>query len=525
MEFKDGHTVGIDLGTTFSAIAILDEEGNPYAIPNDEDQEETPSLILLAESGHVVVGPSRQRAALEKSENVVERVKRFMGSTDYKRTFDGHDITPEFLSALILKKLKQDAEKRIGRISNAVITVPYYFNDARRKATQDAGRIAGLNVIDIINEPTAATLTYAWHRNELGRVGGEAARPRLALVYDLGGGTFDVTVVKYTPTHFQVLATDGDVQLGGIDWTDRLLNYVAEEFRSRHGIDPRESEQTVQVLRNDCDLAKIALSDQLKVSLVCRHGGKSHSVTVTRELFEELTADLLQRTLDTTELVIEEAHLKPEQLDAIVLVGGSTLMPKVPAMLEQVTGHKPYRGISPHTAVAQGAAIHAAILEAKYRGERSELAEKVRRYLQNIRQDNVNSHGLGIAVTVPGTNKTINHVMIPRNTRLPVEVTQTFETKEANQVRVHVKVIEGEAPDPEACSLIGDCRIYDLPPGLPKGSPIEVTYAYGTDGRVHVRARDKTGGKEASIEIQRRGGLNEAQIDAYTALASQYLVE
>lgn len=525
MEFKEGHTVGIDLGTTFSAIAMLDEQGDPRAIENEEDQIETPSLILLAQSGHVIVGPAKSRAALEDPDHVVERVKRFMGNADYKRTFDGHDITPEFLSALILKKLRQDAEKRIGKIGNAVITVPYYFNDARRKATQDAGRISGLNVVDIINEPTAATLTYAWHRGELGANKKEFSKPRMALVYDLGGGTFDVTVVKYTPTHFQVLATDGDVQLGGIDWNDRLLNYVADEFKKKHGLDPRDSAAAVQMLRHDCDVAKIALSERLHTSVVCRHEGKSNSVAITREQFEELSADLLQRTLDTTELVIDQAKIDPTELDAIVLVGGSTLMPKVPAMLEKITGMKPYQGLSPHTAVAQGAAIHAAILEAKFRGDKSELADKVRKYLKNVKQDNVNSHGLGVQVKVHATGKQMNHVMIPRNSRLPAEISQIFKTNEPNQTRVTVKVMEGDAPDPDACSLIGNCRIVDLPSGLPKGAPIEVTYAFGLDGRVKVRARDVTGGHEAAIQIERRGGLDDTQIDAYSNLASQYLVE
>ncbi|HEX5444978.1 MAG TPA: Hsp70 family protein, partial [Pirellulales bacterium] len=413
--------------------------------------------------------------------------------------------------------------KRIGPVGNAVITVPYYFNDARRKATQDAGRISGLNVIDIINEPTAATLTYAWHRGELG--GGKFEKPRMALVYDLGGGTFDVTVVKYTPTHFQVLATDGDVYLGGIDWNDRLLNYVADEFKKRHGADPRDSAATTQVLRNDCDQAKVALSQQAQISIVCRHEGKSNSVTVTRDQFEQMTADLLQRTIDTTELVIEQAKVQPQDLDAIVLVGGSTLMPRVPLLLEQVTGKKPFQELSPHTAVAQGAAIHAAILEAKYRGEGSELADTVRRYLKNVKQDDVNSHSLGVVIKDPKTKKPLNHVMIPRNTRLPIEKQQVFNTIEANQVRATVKVIEGDAPDPQACSLIGNCSITKLPANLPKGSPVEVTYSYGTDGRVRVRARDKIGGGEAAIEIERRGGLDEQQIDAYSNLAQQYVVQ
>ncbi len=525
MEFQPGLTVGIDLGTTFSAIAHLDEEGNPVALPNEDEEIETPSLILLADSGHVIVGPSRMRAAMEDPEHVVERVKRHMGNAEFKRTFDGHEITPEFLSALILKKLRQDAEKQIGKIGNAVITVPAYFNDSRRKATQDAGRIAGLNVVDIINEPTAATLTYAWHRGELGAAKQNFDRPRQALVYDLGGGTFDVTVVRYTPTHFQVLATDGDVQLGGVDWNDRILDYVASEFQKKHNLDIRTSAATMQMMRHDCDQAKIALTEGDKTSIICRHEGKSLSVSITREQFEEMTADLLQRTIDTTEQVMEQAKVEPGQLDAIVLVGGSTLMPKVPILLEQVTGIKPYQGISPHTSVAQGAAIHAAILEAQHRGDKSELAEKVRRYLKQIKQEDVNSHGLGVAVKHPRTGKMINHLMIRRNTRLPAENKQTFRTNAPAQQRVTIKVIEGDAPDPAACLLIGNCSITDLPPNLPQGSPIEVTYAFDSSGRVRVRARDVTGGQEATIDIQRKSGLDDKQVDAYTNLASEYVVE
>jgi molecular chaperone DnaK len=525
MEFKPGHTVGIDLGTTFSTLAQLDAEGNPVPIANDDDEVETPSLIVLAESGHVVVGPSRTRAAMEDPDHVVDRVKRYMGSADYKRTFDGREITPEFLSALILKKLRKDAEKRIGKIGNAVITVPYYFNDARRKATEDAGRIAGLNVIDIINEPTAATLTYAWHRGELGASDAAGQKPRLALVYDLGGGTFDVTVVRYTPSHFQVLATDGDVHLGGIDWNDRLVNHVAQEFKSRHGVDPRESPATLQMMRHDADQAKIQLSETNVATIGCRHAGKAMSMQVTREQFEDMTADLLQRTTDTAQLVLEQAEVTADQLDAIVLVGGSTLMPKVPLTLKELTGKDPYRGLSPHTAVAQGAAIHAAILEAKFRGETSELAERIRKLLRNVKQEDVNSHGLGVMARNPKTGKMVNHVMIHRNSKLPTEVRRMFVTSEPNQRRVNIKVIEGDAPDPAACSLLGNFRITGLPENLPKGSPIEVVYAFDASGRVRVRARDKTGGKEAEIEIERKGGLNDSQVNAFATLADAYRVD
>ncbi len=525
MEFKDGQTVGIDLGTTFSTIAQLDGEGNPVPLANDDGEMETPSLVLLAETGHVVVGPNRMRAAMEEPTHVVERIKREMGNANFKQTFDGRQITPEFLSALILKKLRQDAVRRIGKIGNAVITVPYYFNDQRRKATQDAGRIAGLNVVDIINEPTAATLTYAWHRGELGATATGSDKPRMILIFDLGGGTFDVTVVRYTPTHFQVLATAGDVQLGGVDWNDRLMNHVADEFEARHGSDLRQSAATVQMLRNDCDLAKLDLSENTETTITCRHGGKAISVNVTRDRFEAMTADLLQRTADTTGLVLEQAKVEAEQLDAIVMVGGATLMPQVPRMIERVTRRQPSRDLSPYTAVAQGAAIHAAILEAKYRGEKSELADKVRKMLAAVRQDNVNSHGLGVAAVDPKSGRMVNHVMIPRNSTLPADCRQTFKTNRDKQQRVSIQVLEGDAPDPRACSLLGKCRITDLPSDLPKGSPIDVTYAFDAFGRITVKAQDKTGGKEASIDIQRHGGLDEQQLDAYTALANNYLVE
>ena len=525
MRFKPGHTVGIDLGTTFSTLAMLDDNGDPKAIANEEGEFITPSLIVLAESGHVIVGPNRQRAAMENPENVVDRIKRHMGQEDYKRTFDGREITPEFLSALILKKLRQDAENKIGKIGNAVITVPYYFNDVRRKATQDAGRIAGLNVIDIINEPTAATLTYAWQRDELGEQTQTGSKPKLCLVFDLGGGTFDVTVVRYTPMHFQVLATDGDVKLGGVDWNDRLLAYVCGQFKEKHDLDPRDSPQSAQILSNDCDLAKLALSDAGQAMVTCRHEGKTIAVQVTREQFEEMNADLLQRTRDTTELVVEQAKVKFEDLDVVVMVGGATLMPSVPRMLIQLTGREIYQDLSPYTAVAQGAAIHAAILESKHRGSDSELAEKVRRHLSGVRQENVNSHGLGVIVRHPKTHEYINHVMIPRNTRLPVESKQIFKTGKDNQKRINVQVTEGDAPDPNAVTKIGNCYVTDLPDGIPEGSPVEVVYSFDTSGRVHVKAHDLTSGKEASILIDRKSGLTEEQVDVYAELATEYKVD
>lgn len=524
MEFLPGNTVGIDLGTTFSTLAIVNEEGEPTPIPNEDDDVETASIILLAESKHVIVGPNRSRAAMEDPSNVIERIKRQMGSVGYHRTFDGQEITPEFVSSLILRKLKQDCENKIGPIANAVITVPYYFNDTRRKSTQDAGRIAGLNVVSIINEPTAAALTYAWHRGELGRT--ESTKSRRILIYDLGGGTFDSTVVEYSGNNFHVVSTDGDVKLGGVDWNDRLADYVCEKFIEKYGVNLHQFPKTMQILRNDCDVAKIQLTTREQTSISCRHEGQSVSVPISRQLFEELTFDLLQRTADTTEYVIQNANMKFSDLDAIVMIGGSTLMPQVAVMLEKLTGVKPYRSpdLDPHTAVARGAAIHAAILEAQY-NEANTLSDRVKKLLENVREEDVNSHGLGIVATDPKTKEIVNYIMIPRNTTLPFSLSKTFQTNKEGQTRVSVQVLEGDAPDPNACSFLGKCRITDLPPNLPKGTPVEVTYAFDKSGRISVSAREKLTNKEAKIDIERRGVLTEEQVEKFIRLADEYSIE
>ncbi|MGI5831659.1 MAG: Hsp70 family protein [Thermoguttaceae bacterium] len=525
MEFLPGNTVGIDLGTTFSALAQVNDEGEPVPIQNEDGDIETASLILLTENKHVVIGPNRSRAAMEDPENVVERIKRRMGDIAYKRTFDGHEITPEFISSLILRKLKQDGERILGPIANAVITVPYYFNDSRRKATQDAGKIAGLNVIDIINEPTAAALTYAWHRGELGYEMPDK-KSRRVLIYDLGGGTFDSTLVEYNGNHFRAIATDGDVKLGGVDWSDRLANYVCEKFQEKFGTDPSLSAQAIQILRNDCDTAKIALTTKPSTNITCRYEGHRLSVPVTRELFEDLTKDLLQRTCDTAAAVLEQAGMKFAQLDAIVLVGGSTLMPQVSEMLEKLTGVKPYvnPALDPHTAVARGAAIHAAILEAKY-NPNQRLTDRVQKLLKNIHQEDVNSHALGVVATDPAKNCVVNNIMIPKNTPLPFSLTRTFKTNKENQERISIQVLEGDAPDPKACSLLGRCRITDLPPNLPKGTLVEVTYAFDKAGRISVSAREKAGGHEAKINIERKGTLTDNQINDFTLRAEEYSIE
>lgn len=524
MKFLEGRTVGIDLGTTYSAIAYLDDDGNPQVANNADGRPITPSVVLLDED-RVVVGPSFQRISVASPDQIIEAIKREMGNKDFHVVYQNKKLTPEFVSALILKKMKQDAEKEIGPISNAVITVPYYFNDVRRKATQDAGRIAGLNVIDIINEPTAATLAYAWQKGELGRKDLNADE-RTILVYDLGGGTFDVTVVRYTPTSFRVLATDGDVMLGGLDWSRRLADHLVEQFKQKYGEDPSTDPEAMLSFHQESEDAKRDLSEKSQVPISVYFKGKTLSVSLTRAEFERMTADLLHRTKDTTELVMQQAGVKAGLLDEVILVGGSTLMPVVEQMLREVTGREPSRDLLPERAVAEGAAIHAAILQARS-GQADDVAEAVRKRLNSVRTTDVNSHSLGIKVSDPNDkSRKINHIMIPKNTPVPHSVNQRFGTNVDNQQRVHVEILEGDAVDPAACELIGDFRVTGLPPNLPKKSPIEITYSYDGSGRISASAKELTGNQSASAEIVRNSGMDEASIrDAFDELTDEYDIE
>ena len=524
MKFLEGHTVGIDLGTTFSAIARLNDDGEPEVVENADGLPITPSLVLLDED-RVVVGPSFQRMSVANPEQIVEAVKREMGNKDFHVVYQNKKLSPEFVSALILKKMKQDAEKQIGPIANAVITVPYYFNDVRRKATQDAGRIAGLNVVDIINEPTAATLAYAWGQNVLGRVD-ITENERTILVYDLGGGTFDVTVVRYTPTAFRVLATDGDVMLGGLDWSARLADHLVQQFKQKYDLDPSTSPETMMTFHQEAEDAKRDLSTQTQVPISVYFEGKTLSVSLSRAEFERMTADLLQRTKDTTELVMQQAGVKPGTMDEVILVGGSTYMPVIEQMLREVTSQEPSRELLPERAVAEGAAIHASILQARSGGTEN-IPEAVLKRLKNVRTSDVNSHSLGIKISDPADeSRKINHVMIPRNTPIPHKVSQQFGTNSDGQQRVHVEILEGDAVDPDACELIGDFRVFNLPSSLPKGSPVAITYAYDSAGRINATATELTGNNEAHTEIVRDSGLDESDVSIAVDLIDQeYIIE
>ncbi len=500
MQLKNGHTVGIDLGTSYSGIACLDDQGEPQILVNADGEELTASVILFGDGGNVYVGREHLPENTDPA-RVVTGVKREIGNPTFFRAFGLKQLDAEFLSALILRKLKKDAERHIGPIANAVITVPYYFNDVCRRATRRAGQIAGLNVIDLVNEPTAATLAYAWSRGELGNRGAFSGE-RKVLVYDLGGGTFDVTVVRYTPTRFEVLATDGDTFLGGLDWTRRAVDYVSDVFFRRSGLDPRSDPRTMLHMMDACDGAKRRLSEVPLTNVKVSHVGREFTVELTRPTFEELTADLVLRTQDTTELVLRDAGVAAVELDDVVLVGGSTYMPSVRKMLESLCGQEPSTALNPRLAVAQGAAVHAAILEAKELGGGSHMSEAVVRRLASISRVDVNSHSLGVEVSDPfQPHLRQNHVMIPRNSQLPFEARQIFYTTIGNPRTIHIRLYEGEVSDVDACTLVGSLRVTDLPENLPVGSPVEVTYRYDAQRKIEVFARELTGNAEGKVQI------------------------
>jgi molecular chaperone DnaK len=359
--------VGIDLGTTYSAVAYIDDTGRPVTLVNAEGDLVTPSVVLF-EGNQAVVGKEALKALSTEADHVAQCAKRELGERTFHKPLEGRKYPPEALQAFVLNKLRQDAGRQIGDCRKVVITVPAYFDEVRRKATQDAGYMAGFEVLDIINEPTAAAIAHGFLKGFLNRQG-ESSAPRKLLVYDLGGGTFDVTVMEIRGNEFLALATDGDVQLGGQDWDMRLVDHVAQEFKRAYNLDPREDPNTAGRLWRECEDAKRTLSARAKVSISCDYKSQATRVEVTREQFEELTQDLLNRTQFTTKQTLQAAGLSWSDLDYVLLVGGSTRMPMVVKMLRQLSGKEPDGSVAVDEAVAHGAALHASVLLAKARGE------------------------------------------------------------------------------------------------------------------------------------------------------------
>jgi molecular chaperone DnaK len=507
-----GKLVGIDLGTTFSAIATLDDRGQAVTLPNRDGEMLTPSAVLI-EDGGAVVGQAARDVALDMPDRVALLIKRSMGHAKFPHLVADREFRPETLSAIILRKLVQDAQLRIGVITKAVITVPAYFDDTRRKATKDAGRIAGLDVIDILDEPTAAALAYSFQAGLSGSALDEAIpqKEQTVLVYDLGGGTFDVTLVRLSRRRFECLAIEGDVRLGGKDWDDRVVEHVAANFQEQHGADPRQDPVALATLNASAERAKRTLSKLNQATINCTHAGKTLTLSLTRPEFEGLTRDLLTRTRLTTQQVLRQAGLPWEQVDRVLLVGGSTHMPMTGQMLQEISGRPPDNSQAVSEVVARGAAIHAGIIAARAFPDKEALDPEVREVFEQVVEINVNAHSLGIEVKQKD-NSRVNDVLIPKNTQLPTAASRVYYTVMEGQPRVRVKVLQGEAPQADSCISIGECWIEGLPPNLPKRSPVQVRCGVGSDGLIDVMALDMTSGKMARTEIHRSSGLSDEEI-------------
>jgi molecular chaperone DnaK len=489
--------VGIDLGTTNSVVAVM-EGGEPLVIPNAEGSRLTPSVVAFTKTGERLVGQLAKRQAVVNPERTIASIKRKMG-TNEKVSIDGKPYTPQEISAMILGKLKGDAEKYLGApVTQAVITVPAYFNDSQRQATKDAGQIAGLEVLRIINEPTAASLAYGLDKKQAETI----------LVFDLGGGTFDVSVLEVGDGVFEVKATSGDTHLGGDDYDRRVVDWVAEEFAREEGIDLRVDKQALQRLLEAAEKAKIELSGVVQTELnlpfitADQHGPKHLIKPLSRAKFEELTDDLSQRCVGPFQRALADAKLQAKDIDEVVLVGGSTRMPVIQELVKKLSGKEPHQGVNPDEVVAVGAAIQAGVLM----GE-----------VKDVVLLDVTPLSLGIE-TLGG----VNTVLIPRNTTIPTAKSETFSTAEDNQTAVDIHVTQGERPMSRDNMTLARFRLEGIPPA-PRGLPqIEVTFDIDANGIINVHAKDLGTGREQSIKVTASTNLTSADIDRMVREAEQH---
>ena len=481
-------TIGIDLGTTNSVVAVM-EGGKPTVIANAEGMRTTPSIVGFSKTGERLVGQLAKRQAILNPDKTIASIKRHMGE-DYKKNIDGKDYTPQEISAMILRKLADDASAYLGeKVTSAVITVPAYFNDAQRQATKDAGRIAGLDVLRIVNEPTAAALAYGLEKEKNEKV----------LVFDLGGGTFDVSILEIAEGVHEVLSTSGDTHLGGDDFDQKIMDWLIDEFKKQEGIDLRNDKQAMQRLKEAAEKAKCELSSVVETNInlpfitADANGPKHLDMQLTRAKFEELSHDLLERCKKPVADALQEAGLAKGDIDEVVLVGGSTRIPAVQALVKEYTGKEPNQSVNPDEVVAVGAAIQAGVLA----GE-----------VKHIVLLDVTPLTLGI--------ETLGGVMtplVPRNTTIPTTKSEVFSTAENNQTAVDVHVLQGERPMAKDNKSLGMFRLDGIPPAM-RGLPqIEVKFDIDANGIVNVSARDKATNKEQKITITNSSNLSEADIE------------